>query len=75
MMTRRRSTPSWAKIACCASPVRPAAQVWVEIGTPVAFWARADARRMFSMTGVTPAVSVAHLMMAALTPLVADPLR
>ena len=74
MITRRRSTPSWAKIACCASPVRPAAQVWVEIGTPVAFWARAEARRMFSMTGVTPAVSVAHLMMAALTPLVADAL-
>ena len=43
--------------------------MWVEIGTPVAFWARAEARRMFSMTGVTPAVSVAHLMMAAFTPL------
>ena len=28
---------------------------------------------MFSMTGVTPAVSVAHLMMAALTPLVPMP--
>src|SRR5438876_10924443 len=73
MMTRPRSTPSCAKIACCASPDRPAAQVWVEIGTPVAFWARADARRMFSITGVTPAVSVAHLMMAALTPLVPMP--
>src|SRR6266478_5972305 len=73
MMTRRRSTPSWAKIACWDSPVRPAAQVWVEIGTPVAFWARADARRMFSMTGVTPAVSVAHLMMAALTPVAPMP--
>ena len=34
MMTRRRSTPSCAKIACCISPVRPAAQVCVEIGTP-----------------------------------------
>jgi hypothetical protein len=68
MMTRPRSTPSWAKIACCASPDRPAAQVCVETGTPVAFWARADALRMFSITGVTPAVSVAHLMMAALTP-------
>src|SRR6058998_1129148 len=44
MMTRRRSTPSCAKIACCASPDRPAAQVCVEIGTPVAFWARAEAR-------------------------------
>ena len=73
MMTRPRSTPSCAKIACCASPDRPAAQVWVEIGTPVAFWARADARRMFSITGVTPAVSVAHLMMAALTPLAPMP--
>ena len=73
MMTRLRSTPSWAKIACCASPVRPAAQVWVEIGTPVAFWARAEARRMFSITAVTPAVSVAHLMIAALTPLVPMP--
>ena len=41
----------------------------MEIGTPVAFWARAEARRMFSITGVTPAVSVAHLMMAALIPL------
>src|SRR5213594_2744983 len=49
MMTRRRSTPSCAKIACCASPDRPAAHVWVEIGTPVAFWARADARRMFCL--------------------------
>jgi hypothetical protein len=73
MMTRLRSTPSCAKIACCASPVRPAAHVWVEIGTPVAFWARAEARRMFSITAVTPAVSVAHLMMAALTPLVPMP--
>ena len=73
MMTRRRSTPSCAKIACCASPERPAAHVCVEIGTPVAFWARAEARRMFSITGVTPAVSVAHLMMAALTPLVPMP--
>src|SRR6202022_3576521 len=73
MMTRRRSTPSWAKIACWASPVRPAAQVWVEIGTPVAFCARAEARRMFSMTGVTPAVSVAHLMIAALTPVAPIP--
>src|SRR5215469_14083432 len=42
--------------------------VCVEMGTPVAFWARALARRMFSITGVTPWVSVAHLMMAALTP-------
>ena len=75
MMTRLRSTPSWAKIACCISPVRPAAQVWVEIGTPVAFWARAEARRTLSITGVTPAVSVAHLMMAAFTPLVGDALR
>src|SRR5947199_62626 len=57
MMTRRRSTPSCAKIACCASPDRPAAQVWVEIGTPVAFWARAEARSTVSITGVTPAVS------------------
>jgi hypothetical protein len=73
MMTRRRSTPSCAKIACCSSPVRPAAHVWVEIGTPVAFWARAEARRTLSMTGVTPAVSVAHLMMAALTPLLPMP--
>ena len=73
MMTRRRSTPSWAKIACWASPVRPAAQVWVEIGTPVACWARAEARRIVSMTGVTPAVSVAHLMIAALTPLAPIP--
>ena len=56
-------------VVASASPVRPAAHVWVEIGTPVAFWARAEARRIFSMTGVTPAVSVAHLMMAALTPL------
>ena len=55
-------------MACCASPVRPAAHVCVEMGTPVAFWARALARRMFSITGVTPWVSVAHLMMAALTP-------
>src|SRR5947209_5127057 len=69
MMTRPRSTPSCAKIACWASPERPAAQVWVEMGTPVAFWARAEARRMASSTGVTPAVSVAHLMMAALTPM------
>src|SRR5712691_10426111 len=69
MITRRRSTPSCPKIACWARPERPAAQVCVEIGTPVAFWASADARRMFSMTGVTPAVSVAHLRMAALTPL------
>src|SRR5262245_46298181 len=45
-----------------------AGQVGVEIGTPVAFWARADALRMFSITGVTPAVSVAHLMIPALTP-------
>ena len=73
MMTRLRSTPSWAKIACCISPVRPAAQVCVEIGTPVAFWARAEARRMLSITGVTPAVSVAHLMMAAFTPLAPMP--
>src|SRR3989454_1173273 len=73
MMTRPRSTPSCAKIACCNSPVRPAAQVCVEIGTPVAFWARADARRTLSITGVTPAVSVAHLMMAALAPLVPIP--
>lgn len=34
--------------------VRPAAHVCVEMGTPVAFWARAPARRMFSITGVTP---------------------
>src|SRR2546428_185523 len=73
MMTRRRSTPSCAKIACCASPDRPAAQVCVEIGTPVAFWARAEARSTVSITGVTPAVSVAHLMMPALTPLVPMP--
>ena len=53
------------RVAGCGPP----AQVWVEIGTPVAFCARADARRTFSITGVTPAVSVAHLMMAALTPL------
>src|SRR5438105_926521 len=32
MMTRPRSTPSCAKIACCASPDRPAAHVWVEVG-------------------------------------------
>ena len=43
------------------------------MGTPVAFWARADARRMVSITGVTPSVSVAHLMMAAFTPLVPMP--
>src|SRR5437870_4720790 len=73
MMTRRRSTPSCAKIACCASPDRPAAQVCVEIGTPVAFWARAEARSTVSITGVTPAVSVAHLMIPALTPLVPMP--
>src|SRR5213594_2196813 len=73
MMTRRRSTPSCAKIACCASPDRPAAQVCVEIGTPVAFWARAEARSTVSITGVTPAVSVAHLMMPAFTPLVPMP--
>src|SRR4026209_1334922 len=64
MLTQRRSTPPWAKIACCAAPVRPAAQVCVEIGTPAAFWARAAARRMFSMTGVTAAVPVPHLMWA-----------
>ena len=45
----------------------------VEIGTPVAICARAEARRTFSMTGVTPAVSVAHLMMAAFTPLAPMP--
>jgi len=43
------------------------------MGTPVAFWARAAARRTLSITGVTPAVSVAHLMMAALTPLAPMP--
>jgi hypothetical protein len=69
MTTRRRSTASCAKIACCASPERPADQVCVEIGTPVACWARAEARRTFSITGVTPAVSVAHSMMAVLIPL------
>jgi hypothetical protein len=45
----------------------------VEIGTPVAFWARADARSTFSMTCVTPWVSVAHLMIAAFTPLLPIP--
>src|SRR2546426_504307 len=30
MMTRLRSMPSWAKIACCISPVRPAAQDQVD---------------------------------------------
>jgi len=45
------------------------AAVLVLAALTFALWARAEARRMFSMTGVTPAVSVAHLMMAALTPL------
>src|SRR5438477_925596 len=44
MITRRRSTPSCAKIACCVSPTRPAAHVCVEIGTPVAFCARGGAQ-------------------------------
>jgi len=47
----------------------------VEIGTPVAFWARADARRMFSITGVTPAVSVGALDDGGLDTAGADALR
>ena len=69
MMTRLQVDALLREDRLLRSPARPAAQVCVEIGTPVAFCARAEARRMFSITGVTPAVSVAHLMMAAFTPL------
>src|SRR2546427_1059688 len=46
MTTRERSTPSLSKISCCLRPTWLAACVCVEIGTPVARWAFADARRI-----------------------------
>ena len=50
-----------------------AALVWVVIGTPVWRWVWAQARRTRSTSGVTPGMSVAHLITPALTPVPAIP--
>ena len=73
MTTRDRSTPSSAKMRCCSRPRRVAAWVCVEIGTPVWRCAWATARSTRSTPGVTPGSSVAHLRIAALTPVPAMP--
>ena len=62
------STPSSSKIRICSSPVPLAGREWAMIGRPVCMDARAAARWIFSMFGVTPGSSAAHLMKAGLIP-------
>jgi len=62
---------SWAKIACCA-PRSSAAQVWVEIGPRSPSGPRGGAQDVLDDRGHAGGV-VAHLMMAALTPVARSP--
>ena len=64
--TRERSTPSSSKTSTCRGPVSLAGREWAMIGAPVRTLARATARWTFSMFGVTPGSSAAHLRNPAL---------
>ena len=67
MITDDGATPSAARISSCSGPIVPSS-VWVVIGTPVAWCARAAARSTTSSYGVTRPAPVATLMTPARTP-------
>ena len=74
MTTWVRSTPSSSKMRCCSSPQGwGGVGVWVVIGAPVRRWAWATARSTRSTPGVRPGRSVAHLRIAARTPVSPTP--